>query len=82
MDAAEFLGRIAWGAVAQIVAVLAMFFFGLSIHALWRRYRRPHWAKTPAQIGIPGGRWIVIGLIVAVLVYLAVLVAQDPLRGP
>jgi heme/copper-type cytochrome/quinol oxidase subunit 2 len=65
--------------IARVFAVTVVVGLGLLIAFLWKRYRKEHWAETPAHIRIPAGRWIVIVLIVAAAAYITFLFLRDPL---
>ena len=63
----------------RVGATFVIFGLGMLTAQVWKRYRRPHWADTPANIIIPGGGWIVVFILVLVFVCLAFAITNDPL---
>jgi hypothetical protein len=64
----------------MIAVFLGMLAFGLGTQAVYARVRRP--GKDAELVGnwrVPGGVWIVVGIVVLVFCLLAFVVTRDPL---
>lgn len=54
---------------------------GLAIQAVYRQFRRP--GKDPelwCEWRVPGAKWIIVGILAFVFVFLAIVMSKDPLE--